>query len=663
MNLFSRLRIRTKLALLTGLSGLVLAVAIFVAASLIQQRMIDDRIDKLSAVVHISIGVAQSLENQVAAHQLTHDQALELFRKAAHVMRFDAGQGYVFVQTLDNVLVVHGADPTLENRQSPARDASGTLLTSRIADALRKADEGAVAYTYARPGQARAQRKVAYVARFAPWGVVFAAGAYTGDLDAAVHVLLWKLALSGGAILLGVLAVAGMINRDITRPLAGLKDAMLQLSQGDLVGTVPGTHRRDEVGAMAGAVLVFQKEMISAQRLGAEQAHAREQAVADKNASLIGMAETIESETTTALRQVAARTTDMTQTADEMAELASRTSSSAHSAADASARALANVQTVAAAAEQLSASIRAIGSQVAHSNVMVGQAVDASRETRSSIEALNERVGRIGAVADMIGEIAARTNLLALNATIEAARAGDAGKGFAVVASEVKALATQTAQSTQEIAQHIGEVRSATGVSVAAVARIERTIGDIHAVASSIAAAMEEQGTTTAEIARSVAGTAEAANEVTRRTTEVLAEAEQTGIHAGDVRENAVALNTAVGALQHSVIRVVRTATPEVNRRSGQRYAVDLPCRVSVGGRSHDARLIDMSDSGAQVCGLPPVQLGEHGTLTVDGIASPLRFTVRYSDGDALHVAFEQDPKAAASFGGTAERLASRRVA
>ena len=358
---------------------------------------------------------------------------------------------------------------------------------------------------------------------------------------------------------------------------------------------------------MAGAVLVFQKEMISAQRLGAEQAHAREQAVADKNASLIGMAETIESETTTALRQVAARTTDMTQTADEMAELASRTSSSAHSAADASARALANVQTVAAAAEQLSASIRAIGSQVAHSNVMVGQAVDASRETRSSIEALNERVGRIGAVADMIGEIAARTNLLALNATIEAARAGDAGKGFAVVASEVKALATQTAQSTQEIAQHIGEVRSATGVSVAAVARIERTIGDIHAVASSIAAAMEEQGTTTAEIARSVAGTAEAANEVTRRTTEVLAEAEQTGIHAGDVRENAVALNTAVGALQHSVIRVVRTATPEVNRRSGQRYAVDLPCRVSVGGRSHDARLIDMSDSGAQVCGLPPV--------------------------------------------------------
>ena len=108
----------------------------------------------------------------------------------------------------------------------------------------------------------------------------------------------------------------------------------------------------------------------------------------------------------------------------------------------------------------------------------------------------------------MIGEIAAKTNLLALNATIEAARAGDAGKGFAVVASEVKALATQTARSTEEIARHIGEVRDATGASVAAVARIEQTIGEINAIAGSIAAAVEQQGAATAEIARNVAETA-----------------------------------------------------------------------------------------------------------------------------------------------------------
>jgi methyl-accepting chemotaxis protein len=116
---------------------------------------------------------------------------------------------------------------------------------------------------------------------------------------------------------------------------------------------------------------------------------------------------------------------------------------------------------VPSAAEELAASIREIGGQVSQSTAVVGRAVTAGRrDTRETIEALNTQVERIGAVADMIGEIAARTNLLALNATIEAARAGDAGKGFAVVASEVKQLATQTARSTEEITRHIGEVRA-----------------------------------------------------------------------------------------------------------------------------------------------------------------------------------------------------------
>ena len=109
--------------------------------------------------------------------------------------------------------------------------------------------------------------------------------------------------------------------------------------------------------------------------------------------------------------------------------------------------------------------------------------MSAGSETRTTIAALNQEVERIGAVADMIGEIAAKTNLLALNATIEAARAGEAGKGFAVVASEVKQLAMQTARSTEDIARHIDQVRAATGASVAAVARIDQTIAEISAIA------------------------------------------------------------------------------------------------------------------------------------------------------------------------------------
>lgn len=312
--------------------------------------------------------------------------------------------------------------------------------------------------------------------------------------------------------------------------------------QGEVRASVQGTHGEGESLAAA-----------------READHRR--SAAEKQTALVGMAETIEAETTTALQEVAIRTNAMAGIAEQMNASATPTGNSAQRAAVASGQALATAQTVASAAEQLSASIREVGGQMAKSTEIVGRAVAARAETRAAIDVLNEQVARIGAVADMISKIAAKSNLLALNATIEAARAGDAGKGFAVVASEVKALATQTARSTQEIAQHISQVRSATGVSAAAVARIEQTIGEMNAIAGSIAAAVEELGAATAEIARNVAETALAANNMTSRTTEVSTEAEQTGRHAADVREIAAALNTAVGDLRHSVIRVVRTST------------------------------------------------------------------------------------------------------
>ena len=101
MNVLSRLRLRTKLALLMGLSALALVAATTIAASVLHQRMLDDRIDKLRAVADTVLGLVQALEKEVAAKHLSHEQAVEHMRKAAQVIRFDAGDGYFVMELLE----------------------------------------------------------------------------------------------------------------------------------------------------------------------------------------------------------------------------------------------------------------------------------------------------------------------------------------------------------------------------------------------------------------------------------------------------------------------------------------------------------------------------------------------------------------------------------
>jgi methyl-accepting chemotaxis protein len=414
---------------------------------------------------------------------------------------------------------------------------------------------------------------------------------------------------------------------------------------------------------MAHAVEVFKNNAVEMRRLQTQQTEEQQRAEQEKRTAMARMANTIETATGTALEQIRRRTIAMTATADAMSGSAERTGHAAETAAGAAALATANAQTVASAADELSASIREIGAQVSESSAVVGRAVAAGANTRTTIEALNQEVEQIHAVADMIGEIAARTNLLALNATIEAARAGEAGKGFAVVANEVKHLAAQTAHSTAEIARHIGQVRSATAAAVAAVVGIERTITEISAIAGSIAAAVEQQGASTAEIARNVSGTAQAAHEMTERTAEVSTEASDTGRRAADVREYAAVLNASIEELGHVVIRAVRTSIPDTDRHASPRAELNLACRVMAGGETFGMQVTDLSETDAHLRGAGGLPVGSLGAVEIDGAGFPLPFKVRFCDNEELRVEFALDAATAARFSGMPERLAQRHAA
>lgn len=212
-----------------------------------------------------------------------------------------------------------------------------------------------------------------------------------------------------------------------------------------------------------------------------------------------------------------------------------------------------NVQTVAAAAEELSCSIEEINRQVGESSKIASDAVSKADANIATIKGLEEASNRIGEVVGLISDIAEQTNLLALNATIEAARAGEAGKGFAVVASEVKNLANQTAKATEEISGQVDEMQSVTKTAVVAIEAIGKTIESMNEISVSISTAIDEQGTATQEISRNVQEASAGTAEVTSNMQGVSEASTQTGNSSQQVLEASEGLARQANDMRKSV--------------------------------------------------------------------------------------------------------------
>ncbi len=456
--------------------------------------------------------------------------------------------------------------------------------------------------------------------------------------------------------LLVVLSVGGyIIGRSITVPVRRLTDLMGVMTQGDYHSPVPDQDRRDELGAMARAVGVFRDNGLETLRLRQQQEEERVAAEAAKLAALEGMAATVESESRSAVNRVAEQTRKMDASAKAMAESAAHVSADSQSVAVAAEQALSNAQTVAAATEQLSASIREISTQVAQASNVSQRAADQGRVTQDSVRSLADAVGQIGEVAVLIQSIAQQTNLLALNATIEAARAGEAGKGFAVVASEVKNLASQTAWATDDIGRRIAEIQAVTSGTVRAVDDIGCSIAEIDEVSAAIAAAMEEQSSATQEIARNVQETSVAVQEVSRRITQVSAEAATTGGHASSVGAIAADVSGSIDTLRGTLVRVVRTATQDVDRRRQPRFAVSIAVRVD--GHGSALRVLNLSEGGVTL----RLDSGDHlpgsGVLRLDGVSMALPFTTLNQSNGEAHLRFALSGADADEFRGVLQRL------
>jgi methyl-accepting chemotaxis protein len=258
--------------------------------------------------------------------------------------------------------------------------------------------------------------------------------------------------------------------------------------------------------------------------------------------------ESVESE----LRMVSDNAAAMRSTATSLAQSSGETSQKAIGAVQTSDEASGSVEAASATAAELTSSIGEISRQLGYATDLVRVAASDSHTVNQEIGGLTEAAQEIGEVADLIRQIAGRTNLLALNATIEAARAGEAGKGFAVVAGEVKSLAVQTAKATEKIVAQITAVQISTGVAVEAIRCYADRMQEIERCTSTVAASLQEQNAATDEISRNVGSAAEGAKVVVSVLDQVVGAVSQTRSYADTVLKASEAVAAGATKLQEN---------------------------------------------------------------------------------------------------------------
>ena len=301
-----------------------------------------------------------------------------------------------------------------------------------------------------------------------------------------------------------------LVMREQTRRLNFLKSVALEISSGNLVGPAP-MGKADEIGGVFNAVQIMRNRLLEitfqmTQSTKALKLSAEEMLKASK-ATTEGAISQSHSST-----NMAAALEELSASVDQIGESATAAHAASNQAGEVSRL---GAEAVYASSKEISA---------------IADTVNNSAVKLKGLEQLSDNIGKI---VSTIREIADQTNLLALNAAIEAARAGEHGRGFAVVADEVRNLAERTANSTIEISDMVAQIQKRTEEAVVemqasvkqvsegvhkaeragqSVAEIENQTTKVVQATQDIQLILQEQALAAREVAETIEGIARLAD-------------------------------------------------------------------------------------------------------------------------------------------------------
>nr|WP_065259398.1 methyl-accepting chemotaxis protein [Pseudomonas bananamidigenes] len=424
--------------------------------------------------------------------------------------------GYFFGYDSETVRLFKANDPEGVGKSfKDNRDPNGVYVNR---DLVKVAKDGTHYLQYSSPLPGNAQvlvPKLGYTEYLAKWDMAVGTSVNLDGIEAQVALVQAQvqermegvvLSIVGVAVIvLLVIAVAGLVLANtILRPLNLMKANLddIAAGEGDLTRRLTLTSQ-DELGELAGSFNRF-----------VDKIHGLVRQITEMTTQLTGLVNQVSDQAQRSDQAMERQRHETDQVATAINEMSAAAQEVAKSA-----------QNAAVAAQQTDEEGQTAKRVVAGSIKQIHALVDDIRSSGVSLDSLQQDVASIVGVLGVIRSIAEQTNLLALNAAIEAARAGEAGRGFAVVADEVRALASRTQISTQEIQGMIDRLQAGTQSAVEAMRRSSEAgdgtsaqanqagasldamadlIATINSMNAQIASAAEEQTAVAEEINRSV---------------------------------------------------------------------------------------------------------------------------------------------------------------